>query len=187
MSLVIDHLTSTKHTSDVPVLYLYCDYRLEDEQSLSHFLAVLLKQLGSSDGATLDRISKIYIEHHAKNKRPLEAQLKKVLCEVVESLKGAYIVLDALDECKRHVRTELIAFIRQLQAQGRLKLMVSSRSIPEISRLFQADPCLPIRGKDADVQSYVLSRAAELSPAVHDTIGLAQRVVKRIVDAVDGV
>ncbi|KAK4497801.1 hypothetical protein PRZ48_010455 [Zasmidium cellare] len=186
MSLMINHLLTSMPNPGALVLYLYCDYRLEDEQTLLHFLAVLLKQVGASHRAILDRISKLYVKHHAKKTRPFESQLKTVLYDAIESLDVVYVVLDALDECKRHVRMELVACIREMQTRGRVKLVVSSRSIPEISGLFQDCPCLPIRGASGDVHTYVLFRTRELSPAVHETVGLAQRVVERIVDAADG-
>lgn len=186
MSLAVQHLLDTLDKSADVIAYVYCDYRLELEQTLPHFLAVLLKQLGSSRLTPLPCIMKLFNDHFARRTRPTLTQLKTALHQAVEMLPTVYIIIDALDECKRHTRIELIDTIREMQNISRIKLLVTSRVIPEIYSLFRDEPSLLVRGSAADMQTYVLSRMNELSPAVHQS-GLSQHVLERVVEAANGV
>lgn len=120
-----------------------------------------MRQL-SSDTTSLDKIhpvikelpKKLDIRGAALNFR----KCQEILLTLVDSYVSTTIVIDALDECNRDLRGELMDCLELLLKPGaRLKLFVSSRPDGDISRRFQSQPLIQLQATDNenDVARYV--------------------------------
>ncbi|KAL9008772.1 MAG: hypothetical protein Q9173_006135, partial [Seirophora scorigena] len=82
-----------------------------------------------------------------------------------------FIIIDALDECPAadQNRTTFIGGVRGLLPK--VRLMVTSRDIPSIAKIFRSDLHLHIRATDQDVKLFVesqIDQKAELSDLLED-------------------
>ena len=98
---------------------------------------------------------------HAKNKtRPPLAEYLRLLRWVVRMFSRAFVLVDALDECKEEdgARKRFLAALKDLSAG--VHLAVTSRWIPAIESKFSEALKLEIRADSEDVAQYVGSRVA---------------------------
>jgi hypothetical protein len=83
-------------------------------------------------------------------------------------------------------RGRLIDKLRELQARGDVRLLFTSRVIPEITQKFQSDPVLEVRVSEEDVRRFVAGQTSRLPNCVQHGDELKGVVQKKIVEAVDG-
>jgi hypothetical protein len=89
-----------------------------------------------------------------------------------------HLVIDALDEREEKSLAELFSIIKPLLSSGKMKLLVTSRFLPEIKDRFKSNPCIEIRASDSDVEKYATSRLAELSSRVRKNVELSVQIVE---------
>jgi hypothetical protein len=99
--------------------------------------------------------------HEAHDTQKTRLSLEEIfsaLRTACSSYSEAYIVVDALDECtdRDGTRTKLIDRLRQLQARANVRLMCTSRFIPDIEEMFRSDAVLEVRVNEQDVRRYVV-------------------------------
>ena len=101
---------------------------------------------------------------------------------------GVYVVINALDERpdKDGTHSQLLAKLRDLQCKTNLRLMVSSRFIPDIVVEFRLMPMLEVRASDADVEQFVGAQTYRLPKCVQRDDELQGFVQDKIVEAVEG-
>jgi hypothetical protein len=96
--------------------------------------------------------------------------------------------VDALDECQEEdgTRSHLLATLRDLQRKADMRLMVTSRFIPDIENEFRLALRLEIRTSDADVKRFVIGQTYRLPKCVQRDNHLQRVVQEKIIKAVDG-
>jgi hypothetical protein len=82
----------------VGVAYLYFKSRRQQEQGLSDLLLSLLKQLTLP--SVPETLASLYKYHEVKRARPSFDEISGALHSVVASYSRAFIIIDALDECR---------------------------------------------------------------------------------------
>ncbi len=157
-SIVVDYLQSLDHKKKTLVLSIFCNYQSTTTQTIPNLLCSLLKQLVQVSGLsdTSDPITLLYEKCCLDGTRPPLNVLTKILSQKLRSCYRVYIVLDALDEFAHDQQKELIENIRLLG--DNIHLLVTSREIPKIGRLFEEDGRLDIQATDADIITFVMDK-----------------------------
>jgi len=151
-------------------------------------LAAILKQLVQARPSITGPVSLLYERHSSRKTKPSLEEISTALQTVLKMFSSVYLVIDALDECSDRdgTRSRLLAELRDLQREVDLRLMVTSRFIPDIENEFRSMPMLEVRATDADVKRFVRGQIYRLSKCVQRDIELQGFVEDKIVDAVDG-
>ena len=188
VAIAVDHLLKTVQSNSTGVSYIYCNYKAQADQNTTTLLAVILKQLVRNRPSIADPVTRLYDLHASRNTRPSLDEIFSALQSVLTSYSTVYVIIDALDECpdKDGTRSQLLAKLRDLQRKTDLRLMGTSRVIPDIVREFNGMPTLEIRASDADVQQFVAGQIYRLPKCIQRDSQLQGSVQDKIVEAVDG-
>lgn len=186
-ALAIDHISSTMPFADIGLAYVFCNYKAQADQSALNLLSDILKQLAGGNADISSQIANMCELHTERNTRPRLEDITRALNTAVASYQSTYIVVDALDECtddlanENNVRQCFIGELRALQTNHDLRLLCTSRSIPDIVQSFASDPVLEIRASREDVEQFV---AAHVSSRYN--VALKSQLVDTIATAADG-
>jgi len=131
-------------------------------------------------------VVKLYDRHANRGTRPSLEEIRSALQAVISSYSTVYVVVDALDECLNHDRSQLLAMLRNLQSKGNLSFMATSRFIPEVMQQFNLSPMLEVRASDFDVKLFVVSQIYLLPEFVHRDSELQTAIQDGISTAVEG-
>jgi hypothetical protein len=186
-AIAVDYLGKTAQ-EDVGLAYLFCSYKSQVDQSLSSLLSALLKQLVQSRPDVAAPLTRLYYDHSKRQSRPSHGELFTALLTVCSNHARVYIVVDALDECTDQygMRSPLVEKLRDLQAKTNVRLLFTSRFIPEITEKFRSDPILEVRASEEDVKRYVAGQIPRLPKCIRRDDELTLTVQSKIVEAVDG-
>jgi hypothetical protein len=167
------------------IAYLYFNFRRQDQPE--DLLLELLKQLVQYQPVIPDIVKNLH-DHFKNNwRRPSLEDISRALHVVVSMYSKVFIVFDALDELHAiPERKALLSEIFDLQAKTDASLFVTSRYIPEISRMFEKSTHLEIRASDEDVSRYLDGSMSKLPSFVQSNFELRQAVKVEIIKAVDG-
>jgi hypothetical protein len=187
-AITIDHLHRTMQSDDVGVAYIYCNYKAQEDQSATSLLAAVLKQLVQARPSIAEPMTRLYEQHANKMTKPELEEISDALQSVLANYSSVYVVVDALDECsdKDGTRSQLLAKLRDLQSKTDLRLMVTSRFVPDIENKFGSVPTLEVRASDADVRKFVEEQISRLHKCVHGDDQLKGLIQDKIAKAVDG-
>ena len=178
-AIAINHLWKHVQTEDVGVAYIYCNYKTQVDQTATNLAATILKQLIQERPSGFEAVATLYDCHANRRTRPSLEEVLGALRLVVSNYSKVYVVVDALDECIDHdgSRSQLLAALRNLQSEGNLNLMATSRFIPEVMQQFSFAPVLEVRASDSDVKRFVEGQIYRLPRCVQRDDGL-QGVIK---------
>ncbi|KAL9096282.1 MAG: hypothetical protein Q9165_001279 [Trypethelium subeluteriae] len=184
-AVIIDYLDQTTHSSDIGLAYMFCSYRAQIDQSVLNLLSTVLKQLVKSRP---DIATSIICMRNQRESKPSLDELMQVLAFTCSLYSTIYIIVDALDECTKQggARHQLIKRMRDLQAHGNVRLLFTSRCIPEVTKYFESDPQLEVRASEEDVRCFVVGQLPQLPPCIQKSEDLKNDVQTKIVEAVDG-
>jgi hypothetical protein len=186
-AIAIDHLYSTAGGNNIGIAYLFCSYKAHTDQSASSLLAALLKQLVQSRPDSAGPVTQMYDDYLKRKSRPTFDKIFGSLQSICSNDKIVYIVVDALDECAdRGARDQLIDKLCDLQAQIDVRLLFTSRLIPEIRHKFESDPTMEVRARKEDVRQFVAGQIPRLQNFIQRDEQLKDAIQNEIVKAVDG-
>ena len=187
-SLVIDHLKETLCSGSSGVIYTYCDYRMQQEQTLSGLIASLLKQTLQQQQVIPTDLKEACQGHIRAGTRPKVQEMLNMLQTAMESFSRTYVIVDALDELSSQdqVRQNLLEELRGLQDVHEYNLLITSRHIPNLTLEFPEPLCLEIRASPEDVRRYVYGHMTQLPNCVKTSMGLQESIASSVVAAVDG-
>lgn len=149
-------------------------------------LAAILKQLVQSQPSTVELVERLYNQHAGRGTRPSLDEVFSTLQDVLTRYATVYIVIDALDECQEDSRRQLLAKLRDLKAGRDIRLMATSRFIPEIVDAFQGVLRLEVLASKEDVKRFVAGQIYRLPKCVQRDAVLQLMVQERIAEAADG-
>ena len=187
-SIAVDHLQRAVHQKNIPVTYIYCDYKWQHEQTPANLIASILKQLLQHCDSIPESVRRSHRHQANSVTRPALDEVYDMLTNIFAHFSQIYIVVDALDEltASSQVRQTLLATLRSLQKAGNVHLLMTSRFIPPEFHQFQDFMLLEICADNDDVQKYVYGHMGDLTMSVQGNPKLQETIVKSIVDAVDG-
>ncbi|USP76308.1 Arp Ankyrin repeat protein [Curvularia clavata] len=187
-AIVIDHLLKSFQSISVGVAYVYCNYKAQEQQSTSVMLASIIKQLVQSRPSVIEPVARLHKQHDQRGTKPSLDEIFSTLQEVLAEYSTVYLVIDALDECKDSdgSRRQFLAKLQDLQAGQDVRLMATSRFIPEIEEEFKQAEKLEIRASEDDVRQFVAGQMYRLPKCIQRDSTLQQLVEERIPERVDG-
>ncbi|KAF1362416.1 hypothetical protein EJ07DRAFT_163659 [Lizonia empirigonia] len=175
-AIAVDHLHSTVQTPDVGVAYLYCNFKRRVDQIAPNLLAAILKQLVQGRPSIAQPLSSLYDHHQPRGTRLSLEETLSALQSVLAAYSKVYLVIDALDECPN----------RDRNSKRDLRLMTTSRAIPDIAEEFKDMPRVEVRASEADVKRYVVGQIDRFTKCVQRDGDLQELVQNKVVQAVDG-
>jgi hypothetical protein len=183
-SIVLEHLeTFFKNDHNVAITCIFCNYKLQADQTVPNLIASLLKQIVQGSHTDLKEVKSLYTRHKKDCTRPTLNELTSVLALEIGALSKVFIVVDALDECREDdaSRAKLLKVLRLLPKN--VNLMVTSRNLPTIAEDFDKAERLDIRATGEDVTTYVNSRISLAPRHIKD---LQEIIVSKVVGSADG-
>ncbi|PQE29767.1 AGC PKA kinase protein [Rutstroemia sp. NJR-2017a WRK4] len=191
-SVIISHLLGLqrlRQDGGLGVAFIYCNYKEQDEQTIPNLMSSILHQLTVGAPEIAKDVMRRLIENHQKQIRPSMVDALDTLRAIVSTYQTAYVVIDALDECSEGngERSELIGYLRKMPSN--LKILCTSRELPDIEKLFAESGKVYIYARETDVEKYLegqIEKSTRLRNHVRADPTLQQHIVKTIVDRVDG-
>jgi Cdc6-like AAA superfamily ATPase len=190
VSKVIDSLTN-----DLPhekLAYFYCDRNQEPRRNPENILRSFVKQLSisSSQDMIQDCLVQLYNqkrrEGFSSNKLSF-AESEALLFQLIQPYSRTFLVLDALDECDKSLRGQLIeAFNRLLSASKGLSIFISSRRDADIKYQFEKKANIGIEATDNqnDIITFVTEKieSSQLKRRIKIPEGLQRDIIQTILD-----
>jgi Cdc6-like AAA superfamily ATPase len=184
-AIVVEELRQRlEFDSTVGISFFYCDFH--EQPTVDKILRSLLKQLLQQSTSQLSGLKSLYDALEKKHRCPTEDEILGLLDLAISSLSRVFVVVDALDECRRS--DEFAPTLRKffsLQKRHNLGLLVTSRSIPIIAELFQSNPRIRIYAHDEDI-SRCLHSGLRGFRAIQKKPELLSEVVTTITKSADG-
>jgi hypothetical protein len=160
---VVEELsTQFQDDSNIVVVYIYCNYKRQDEQTLEDVLASILKQLAEGRAQLPQSVKALHNQCESKKTRPSIYGIQEALQSVAAAYSQVFVLIDALDECRYSCREKLVSELSNIQSKCDMSLFVTSRFIPDITEKFEGVPRLEIRATQQDIQRYVKGHIDEL-------------------------
>ncbi|CZR70019.1 uncharacterized protein PAC_19920 [Phialocephala subalpina] len=186
-STIIDYLETKYQASDIPIAFLYFDYKKENEQVIEDLLLSIIRQITQSQEVIPLEVQKMYEDHKRRGTRPRLVECSNVLHLVAAKLSRLYLVIDALDECKDAdgTRAKLVSELQRLPASAHM--LVTSRFTSDLEQSFSQNILLEIRARDEDITTYLRSRMiqeARLSKHLQAEPGLSDEIIAAILERV---
>lgn len=181
-SLMIENLELRK---DLSTLYYFCKSSPKD--SCRSVLRTLAIQLLRQNLNIAPLVHQAYLQKLSGHSVPA---MKKMLKDILCTVKSTRIVLDGIDECDLSVQKEVLNSLVELQkhAGDSCKLLVSSRFEPQINQAMPARIHIRIDDKTSEaVELYIQSNVDDLKkdfPGFESV--LFQRVEQRLRDKAKG-
>ena len=113
-SLVIDTFREQTSAETIVVLFLYCDYQMQKDQSAVNMIGSLLSQFvleAAQIPLEIQQAFELKKRGHQALRLP---DLLKLFVETITSIERVYICFDAMDELLPDNRSELLRALRQI-------------------------------------------------------------------------
>ena len=152
---MIDKLCDQAKEEDLAVAWLYCDYNARQEQTAINIMGAILKRLVGRE------IPKDIREAFQEGRRPILADLMRMLTMAISSLPQVFICIDALDECLPKNLPELLESLRYIIRESpttRIFLTGRPHVKETIQRYFMEVAVMPISPNRDDIRNYVEMR-----------------------------
>ena len=184
-SIVVEELT-TRFSNDpsIGIVYIYCNFRRQDEQKAEDNLASLLKQLSERRSPLPETVKQLYDAHKETRTRPSFEEISRNIYTVAAMYSRVFIIIDALDEAPSSYRTKFLGEIFNLETKSRANIFATSRFIPEIIARFSGRITFEIRAHDEDVRRYLDGRISQSEQNLLHTY--REDIKTEITKAVDG-
>ncbi|KAE9371255.1 hypothetical protein N431DRAFT_376754 [Stipitochalara longipes BDJ] len=165
-STIIRHLQQFSDLQpNYAVAYFYFDFNSIAKQEVIACVSSLVAQLCTRLTTFPAHTSQLYDRCNQGSLRPGLDELTAILCEVIQSLDHAFIIIDALDECpKGEGRASLLTVLSKVKSMSlhNLHTIVTSRREPDIENnlcpLLTSQPIsLEGSGVEWDIKSHISS------------------------------
>jgi hypothetical protein len=131
-------------------------------------------------------VERLHQKHAGRGTKPSLDDIYSALRDVLTQYPYVHIVIDALDECQNETRRQLCTKLLDLQKGADMRLMVTSRFVPDVEDAFRLVSRLEVEASDEDVKQFVVGQIQRLPAYIQHDVALQDLVQKRIVEAVDG-
>ena len=114
-SLVIDSLRKQSRGQNSAVIFLYCDYQAQKEQSAVNMIGSLVRQAALRAPRIPSEIKSAFDESKREGGDGLQLpDMVKLFVKVTGSIEIVYLCLDAVDEVLPQHRSEFLRALRQI-------------------------------------------------------------------------
>ena len=188
-SIVIKELQQRFQGNEkVAIVYVYCNYKRQKEQTIYHLMASMLKQLIQQQANLPESTSTLFSQHSGKETKPSINEVSSALRAIIHGMARVFIAIDALDECSdtNKTRSTFLKEIEKLQAQKNVCFFATSRFVPDIIADFRGAVTLEIRATDEDVRLYLDDHMSEMPACVRHNRSLQEMIQAEIVKSAAG-
>lgn len=144
----------TQPDKRVGLVYLYCRFQNEAEQSALQFIPAIIRQLAAQDSSTVSHVKK-FNEKHSIQRATLD-QYTSFLSELLDSFSAVYLMVDALDEFSKS-EYENKLFVQELLsltcARTALRIFITSRPDHDTAKEFGGEK-VDIAASETDIHAY---------------------------------
>lgn len=179
---VIDYLNKT-HNGTCPVLYLFCDYAKRKEQTITHFLSSLVRQATDACSSIPDTIKECYNSRGRSPGGLTDEELLSMLQIILSGFGRTYIVIDVLDEGQSFCIRRLISELHSMAGHLDVRVLGTSRFVPDVKSLFSGAVQLGINPTDTDIEAYLQIQITELETRVDMRPQLRAEIVNSVLGA----
>ncbi|KIW89844.1 uncharacterized protein Z519_09273 [Cladophialophora bantiana CBS 173.52] len=168
-AFVIDHLFGTIRNVTNGVTYIFCNYGEQRDQNATGLRGAILQQLVRAQRLIPEPVLRLYEYHSGRGTRSSLQEISDTLHTIFSNYSKVYVVVDTLDECADDgTCAKLLTTIRSLQKESStdLRLMVTSRSIPNIEEKSKGELTLKVRASEEDVKRFIACQIYRLLEAV---------------------
>ncbi len=112
----------------------------------------------------------LYDDHSERKTHPLLEESFSLLKNTLSLVDGAaYLVVDALDEISREKRRKFMDLLLRLRTETpSLRLMITSRPLPDVVAKFDNSPTLEIQASRGDVDQFVTGQFQNFRAPMND-------------------
>ena len=156
-SLVIDRLCDQAREEGPAVAWLYCDYNAQQEQSVTNIIGAVLKQLVGRGGIPEEIPEELGVAFRER-RRPLLADLMRMLRIAIASLPHVFICIDALDECLPRNLPQLFELLSDIvwKSPGARIFLTGRPHVKHvIHRYFAKAVVIPISPSHVDIRNFL--------------------------------
>lgn len=167
---VIDHIQQTSRGDPaIRLAYVYCNFRRTAKQQAKDLLESLLRQLTTGWPSLPRAVQDLHEKHQKHSTRPTQEEILRTLHSVTAGCSRVFIVIDALDECERKSRFEMLDKLFDLQARNGINIMVTTRPNEDIFARFPKN-CISktICADEGDVQPYIEEHLRRMDTGILD-------------------
>ncbi|CAN9326560.1 unnamed protein product [Alternaria alternata] len=186
-AIAVDQLLDSAQNGAYGVAYVYCNYKSQADQDIVSIRAAILKQLVQSRPSALGPVERLHQKHAGRGTKPSLDDIYSALRDVLTQYPYVHIVIDALDECQNETRRQLCTKLLDLQKGADMRLMVTSRFVPDVEDAFRLASRLEVEASDEDVKQFVVGQIHRLPGCVQRSATLQKLVQERVVEAVGGI
>ena len=165
--------------------FFYCNRNEVQRQEPLSIFRSFVRQLSTTIQNTHSiqiQIQQFYLQTKSRASEPTMPDCKKLLLQLVDIYPRTTLILDALDECERPKRSEIIRIFHECLAQASkpVKIFISSRPDYDIKRKFQDLANVEIQATDNydDISKFIKSEITK-----HEKWeGMKKALQRKIVD-----
>ncbi|KAL2830159.1 hypothetical protein BJY01DRAFT_261001 [Aspergillus pseudoustus] len=165
------------------IVYIYCSYRRQEEQTFQALLLRLLKQLIRQRPSPLQEILERYEGYRQRQAQPELSETVNDIHMLSSLYIRLFILVDALDEYQtaNNCRTKFINELLGLQSQHKANILATSRFIDDVTEKFQHATMLEIRANPEDIGIFLAANMANL-PAFFLEDKMTPRAMRNTLD-----
>ena len=152
---MIDRLCDQAREEDLAVAWLYCDYNSQKEQTIINMMGAILKRLVGRE------IPEDIWEAFQEGRRPVLADMMRMLKTAIALLPQVFICVDALDEYLSKDLPELLESLRDIvQESPRTRIFLTGRPNAKrgVEKYFSKAITIPISPNQDDIRNYLKVR-----------------------------
>ncbi|KAI5839056.1 ankyrin repeat-containing domain protein [Morchella snyderi] len=151
--------TKYEHDNAIGIACFYFSFQITVNQEPQDVLRVWIKQLCRRMDELPGALCALYKACVDDDMKPKRCQLEDIFQKVVNHFKQVFLVIDALDECGKESRNDLVNYLGQVSCRSSCKIFIASRREVDIERniLSAKFAVLPIQVTkvDEDIAVYV--------------------------------
>jgi len=186
-SLVIDTLREQIRGRNIAVVFLYCDYQAQKDQSVVNMIGSLVRQAASTAPRIPSVVKGAFDESKQEGGDGLQLpDMVKLFIKVIGSIEEVYLCVDAVDEVLPQNRLEFLPALRQIvQEAPNVRLFLTGRTYIRVeldNYLTKGAYAIHILADQGDITQY-LRRKMDLDQDPNlMTEDLKKNIVKTILE-----
>jgi hypothetical protein len=176
----------TSNGPDVALAVIYCKYEKPPVafQTVTRILGSISAQVLRRATSLPRDVLDIY-ETRTGSEKPTPEQVKKMVLAAIRHVRGAYLVVDGLDELNPDVRTELLKALDNMENE-RIKTVVFSRfNINEIRHRSTHKNSVEISPERAEILDFLNDEIAnneKMQRRLQGDADIAEKIAQKIAD-----
>ena len=153
---MIDKVLEQLPVAGTALAYFYFDFGEQAIQTPLYFVGSLTRQMAIQTTVFPSSLLHFHTRFREDEAHGSTEELITVLREICATFERCYIVVDALDECQKGYRKQVLKILNSLTMEG-IQLFVTSRPHPhDLKQHFENTKHINVEARETDVRSYCL-------------------------------